>query len=389
MTEKSQISSKTQERMPSTLKRCIESGASCQWRPDKLGIRGCWPICFRAVAVLACLIGFLSGEAAMGQNEKQIVLFCWPGYVPETVTDAFAEETGIQVLKEYFSTNEAMLLHRLTDRRYDLVQPSDYAAEALIQRDALEPLRPNNIPNLRNLDPKFRGLPHDPEDKYTAPWLSGTVGIVVNTERVTEPVGGYGDLFAGKYRGRIVALNDPREWLGFALCHLGLSVNEVTPEVLEKVETVWREWMPQVAVFDSDNAADVMLNGDADMALTWSGDAATLLAASPKYQFVLPSEGAHRYVDCLAIPRGAPHRNEAEQFINFILRPDISLMISKAIPFTNPNREAYERLSRRAKANPASYPQGDPDLRSFRALGEMTEHVEKLYNDLRFRADVD
>ena len=142
--------------------------------------------------------------------------------------------------------------------------------------------------------------------------------------------------------------------------------------------------MPQVAVFDSDTAADVMIAGRADVALTWSGDAAVLLAASPKYQYILPQEGAHRYVDCLAIPRGADRRDEAEDFINFILRPEISLMISAEIPFTNPNQAAYNRLSKAAKANPASYPQGDADLKAYRAIGEMVEHVEKLYNDLRF-----
>ena len=142
--------------------------------------------------------------------------------------------------------------------------------------------------------------------------------------------------------------------------------------------------MPQVAVFDSDAAADVMIAGRADVALTWSGDAATLLAASPKYKFILPQKGAHRYVDCLAIPRGADRREEAEDFINFILRPEVSLMISAEIPFTNPNRVAYNRLSQAAKSNPASYPQGNPDLRAYRAIGDMVEHVEKLYNDLRF-----
>ena len=98
-------------------------------------------------------------------------------------------------------------------------------------------------------------------------------------------------------------------------------------------------------MFDSDTAARVMLSGNADIAVTWSGDAASLLAQSSDYKFVLPEEGAHRYVDCLAIPRGAPNRDAAEEFINFILRPEISLMISAEIPFTNPNAKAFAQLS--------------------------------------------
>jgi spermidine/putrescine transport system substrate-binding protein len=330
---------------------------------------------------LFVLLGLSSVASA---QEKQLVFYCWPGYVPESVIEAFTKETGIRVLLEYFSTNEQLLRHRLVNRRYDLVQPSDYALEALINRDSLEPLRRDRIPNLKNIAPSFRNLPHDPDGNYGVPWLAGTVGIVVNTKRVKEPIRGYADVFSGKYRGRIVALNDPREWLGWALCYLKLPVNDVNPEVLKQVEKVWKEWMPQVAVFDSDTAAQVMLSGNSDIALTWSGDAGLLLAKSPDYQFVLPEEGAHRYVDCLAIPRGARHRDAAEKFMDFILRPDISLMLSKELAFTNPNQEAVKRLSRAEKANPASYPQGDPDLRAFREIREMVEHVEKLYNDLRF-----
>lgn len=343
----------------------------------------------RVILVWVAFVSFAGDRFTYAQNEKQLVLYCWPGYVPEVVTQAFTNETGIEVLVEYYSTNEELLRHRLTGRRYDLVQPSDYAADALIKRKALQPLRHDKIPNLKNLDEKFRKLPHDPEDEFTIPWLSGTVGIVVNTNRINDPVQSYSDLFSGQYRGRIVALNDSREWLGWALCHLGLPVNHVTPEVLQQVETVWKEWMPQVGVFDSDNAADVMISGDADVALTWSGDAATLLAASTAYQFVLPEEGVHRYVDCLAIPRGAPHRESAEKFMNFILRPDVSLMISKTIPFTNPNREAFTKLTETERSNPASYPKGDLALKSFRDIGDMTEQVEKLYNDLRFRPVAD
>jgi spermidine/putrescine transport system substrate-binding protein len=201
---------------------------------------------------------------------------------------------------------------------------------------------------------------------------------------VKDPIQRYGDVFSGKYAGRIVALNDPREWLGLALCHLSLPINEVNEESLRAVESVWREWIPQVAVFDSDTAARVMLSGNADIAITWSGDAASLLAQTSDYQFVLPEEGAHRYVDCLAIPRDAPNRAAAEEFINFILRPEISLMISAEIPFTNPNAKAFAQLSEAERTNPASYPPGDSDLKAFRTIGEMAETVEKLFNSIRF-----
>jgi len=341
--------------------------------------------------VVRVLLGSGSAEGVSGDHASAptLTIFCWRGYLPDDVTEAFTKETGIEVIKEFYATNEQLLLHRLVDRRYDLIQPSDYAAERLIKRGALEKLRRSRIANLKNLDERFRGLPHDPTDQYTVPWLVGTVGIVINTNRVSGTVATYEDVFSGKYRGRIVALNDPREWLAWAQLHRGLPVNQADEETLRDVGQVWRRWMPQVAVFDSDTAARLMLKGEADIALTWSGDAATLLAASSDFQFVIPAAGAHRYVDCLAIPRGAANRDAAERFIDFILRPEISVMISRNLPFTNPNREALTRLSPEEKTNPASYPRGEPEFHSFRPLGKRYEHVEKLYYQSRFRPPPD
>lgn len=343
--------------------------------------------CVAFAAVAACLSFSGATEAVSGDpgSSPTLTVFCWPGYLPDAVTDAFTRETGIDVVKEYYATNEEFLRHRLDERRYDLIQPSDYAAEELIERGVLEKLRRKRIFRLDNIAAAYCGLPHDPEGEYTVPWLAGTVGIVINTKRVSEEVTSYKDVFSGKYRGRIVAFNDPREWLGMALLNLGFSVNRADEKTLLEVGQVWRRWMPQVAVFDSDTADRVMLSGGADIALTWSGDAALLLSASPDFEFVIPAEGAHRYVDCLAIPRGAPNRDAAERFINFVLRPDIGVMISRNLPFTNPNREAFKKLSTAEKMNPASYPRGGPELHLFHSIGDRFEHVEKLYYESRFR----
>ncbi len=335
-------------------------------------------------SMLLILVASLS--VAMDEaNDRTLVIYCWPGYVPDTVVDAFTKATGIEVVLERFNSNEELLRHRLVEGRFDLVQPSDYALEALIERGALQPLNKERIPNLKNVDPSFLSLPQDPDGEYSVPWMAGTVGIVVNTDRVKEPIRGYGDVFSGKYSGRIVALNDARQWLSWTLFHLGKPINDVNDDVLAAVQPVWENWIPQIAVFDSDNAVRVMLSGQADIAITWSGDAARLLAKSPSYQYVLPREGAPRYVDCLAIPRGAADHEAAEEFMNFILRPDISVMISEAIPFTNPNQQAFQKLPKAMQTNPASYPPADARLKSFRSIGEMVDRVEKLYNSIRFR----
>ncbi len=127
-------------------------------------------------------------------------LFCWSEYVPQAVIDGFTKETGIKVNVENYASNEEMLSKLLAGGKYDLVQPSEYTIEALIKAGKLEPLDLANIPNIKNLDPKFTGLPHDPEGKYCVTWMAGTVGIVVNTDKIKDPIKGYADVFSGKYK---------------------------------------------------------------------------------------------------------------------------------------------------------------------------------------------
>ena len=224
--------------------------------------------------------------------------------MPQEVIDGFTKETGIKVNVENYASNEEMLAKLLAGgSKYDLIQPSEYTIEALIKIGKLEELNLANIPNIKNLDPKFTKLPHDPDGKYCVPWMVGSVGIVVNTAKVKEPVKSYKDVFSGKYKKRIVVLNDTREIVSWALASLGLPINDITPENLEKAKPLLKEWLPQVKVYDSDSPKTALLNGDVDLGIVWSGEAAILYKKNKKFQYVLPEEGAHQFIDSLAIPK--------------------------------------------------------------------------------------
>lgn len=339
-----------------------------------------------AILFLACLAA--PGAHAQKAPKKKSVLhlFCWSEYVPEEVIASFTKATGIKVNVENYASNEEMLAKLLAGgSRYDLIQPSEYLVEALIKAGRLEPLDFANIPNAKNLDPKFTRMPHDPEGKFSVTWMAGTVGIVVNTAKVKEPIAGFKEVFSGKYKGRLVVLNDAREIVTWALSSLGLPINEVTPEALEKVKPVLREWLPQVKIYDSDSPKTALLNGDADLGIVWSGEAALLYQRKKTFQYVLPAEGAHQFIDSLAIPKGAPHKKEAEQFIDYILRPEVSVKISGDFPYTNPNAEARKLLSKEQLANPASYPPGAPKLETFQDIGKAAQDIDKLVTDLKAR----
>ena len=330
----------------------------------------------------------LSGIVAMplAPAAEELNLFAWSEYVPQAVIDGFTHETKIKVNYETYASGEEMLSKLVTGgARYDLVQPPDYIAEAMIKNKLLRPLDATKLPNLKNIAAEFLGLPHDPEQKFSVPYLLGTVGIVVNTDKVKEPIRGYRDLFQAKYKNRIVVLNDNREIVSWALVTLGLDQNTLTPANLAKARPLIAEWIPLVKVFDSDSPKTPLLNGDVDLGVVWSGEAARLIQENKKFQYVLPAEGWHPFVDLLAIPSTAKNIPAAHRFIDYVLRPEVSKLISEAFPYTNPNTAARKLLSPEQLANVASYPKMEK-LNTFRDVGIAAAAVDKLVTDLKSAA---
>ncbi len=333
-------------------------------------------------AALVCAVTVTASAAP--KKRSSLNLFCWSEYVPESVIKGFEKETGIKVNVENYASNEEMLSKLLAGAaKYDLVQPSEYTIEALLKAGKLEELNFANIPNAKFIDPKYTKMPHDPEGKFTVPWMVGTVGIVFNSDKVKEPVTGYADVFSGKYKNRIVVLKDAREIVTWALATLGISANDVTPENLDKVKPILKEWLPQIKVYDSDSPKTALLNGDVNVGIVWSGEAAILWKENPKFKYVLPKEGAHQFIDSLAVPKGAPNKENAEKFINYVLRPEVSVKISEDFPYTNPNVEGRKLLGTKALSNPASYPPGEPKLETFRDIGKVAADIDKLVTDLK------
>src|SRR5688572_3497910 len=296
--------------------------------------------------------------AALPAGAEELNLFAWSEYVPQRVIDAFTAETGIDVNHETYASNEEMLAKLMSGAEaYDLIQPSEYTVEALIAAKRLLPLDHARIPNLKNVGKEYWGRPHDPKLAYSVPYMQGTVGIVVNTEKVKDPVTGYADVFQEKYRGRLVILDDPLEIVSWALATRGLGPDQVTKANLETVRPVIARWLPLVKVYDSDSPKTPLLNGDVDIGIVWSGEAAILLQEEPKkFRYVLPREGAHMFIDSFAIPKGAANVGAAHRFIDCMLRPEVSRKISEDFPYTNPNVEARKLLTPAERANEASYP---------------------------------
>ena len=324
------------------------------------------------------LLGLGSGTRAAELN-----LFAWSEYVPQAVIDGFTAETGIQVNYETFASGEEMLAKMLAGgASYDLIQPPDYIAEALIKNKLLATIDARKLPNLKNVAPEFLGMPHDPQQKFTVPYMIGTVGIVVNTDVVKEPIHGYKDVFQPKFKDRIVVVNDNRELVSWVLVTLGLDQNDITPANLEKVRPVLAEWIKLVKVFDSDSPKTALLSGEVDLGVVWSGEAARLFEEDKKFAYILPSEGAHPFVDVMAIPANAENVDAAHKFLNYLLRPEVSKLISDEFPYTNPNLAARKLLSEGQLGNPASYPKIEK-YNTFRDIGRGAAAIDQLVTDLK------
>jgi spermidine/putrescine transport system permease protein len=324
--------------------------------------------------------------AGCGKKDDTLNIFCWTEYVPQAVIDKFTEETGIKVAMENYTSNEEMLAKLLAGGgAYDLIQPSEYTVQALHKEGLLQEIDQERVPNIKNLAPEFRNLPFDPGNKYSVPWLAGFVGIVYNAETIPGPVVGFADVFTPENNKRIVVLDDAREIVSWGLAAANIPINDASDANLEKIRPMVKDWLAKVKVYDSDSPKTSLSSGDTDIGVVWSGEAAILFKDNPKFQWVLPAEGFHMFVDNLAIPTTARNKDLAEEFMNFILRPDISKMISESFPYYNPNAEARKLLTAEELNNPASYPPGLDVTKAqlFSDIGEQASKVDEYVTTLK------
>ena len=335
--------------------------------------------------VLSALAALLVGCGKAPEVAK-LSVFCWSEYIPQSVIDQFSKETGIQVSVENYASNEEMLA-KLTagGGQYDIIQPSEYVVEALIAQKLLHPIDKTKIPNLSNIAPQFLKMSFDPDNSFSVPFMAGTVGIVVNTELIKDDIKSFADVFKPENTGKIVVLDDAREITAWALLSQGLPINDVSDANLQKVKPVLANWLPMVKVFDSDSPKTALLNGDVSIGIVWGGEGAILLQSDPKFRWIIPAEGTHLFIDSLAIPKTAKNVNNAEAFMNFILRTDISKQISDAFPYTNPNLAARKILTEEQIKNKASFPSDEEitKMQVFRDIGIQGSKVDELITSLK------
>jgi spermidine/putrescine-binding protein len=300
--------------------------------------------------------GVASPEATTGATAGEAVgvatltsdalnIYAWSEYIPQDLLDGFADLYGVKVNYDTYASNEELMAKlQAGGSGYDIVLPSDYVVSQLVALDLLERLDKAGLTNLGNIDPQFLGRDYDPGNAYTVPYQWGTTGIAYNTTKVTPPITRFADLWRADLKDRLVVLDDQREMLGIALRQLGFDRNSTHPDELAQARDKLIALKPNIKLFDSDSPKTALLGGEVDAGVVYNGEGALIRREDPAFTYVLPADGCGVWYDNLAIAKGAPHKDAAMAFIDYVLRPESGALITRDFPYSNPNAEALDFL---------------------------------------------
>ena len=335
----------------------------------------------RSVAFIFSLLVLLCSARAA---EQRLNLFIWSEYLPQEVAQEFEKRFNCKLVIDLYEDAESMLakVQGGGAGSYDLVVPPDYLVTAMVKQNLLAPLRLTNIPNIKNLDPKFRNPPFDPENKFTVAYQWGTVGIYAR-KKAGETLDESWSLFFDSARqpGPIVLIDSMRDLIGAALKYRGYSLNSTDVAHLREARSFLVLAKERSVGFAASVAGkNKVLDKSARAAIVYSGEAGRGMAEDPETYYFIPREGSQIWVDNLVILAKAPHRDLAEKFINFVLEPESGAKISNFTQFTTPNSEAKKLINPDLLKNPAIYP-SDETIKKLEFLKDLGRE-SKLYDQL-------
>lgn len=343
----------------------------------------------RVIPVAICIVfiggGFYYAKESDVLNDEKLVVYNWGEYIDPEVLTMFEEETGIDIVYEEFETNE-ILYPKISSGAiaYDVICPSDYMIQRMIENDLLSEINFDNIPNLKNIGKQYleQSRQFDPENKYSVPYCWGNVGILYNKMMVDEPVDSWSILWDPKYKDNILMQDSVRDAFGVTLKYLGYSLNSIDLDELTEAKNLLIEQKPLVQAYVIDQVRDKMIGNEAALGVIYSGEAIYTQKENPNLEYVIPKEGSNIWIDSWVIPKNAEHKENAEKFINFLCRPDIALMNFEYITYSTPNEAARELIEDESIRNSEiAFPDLSKydNLETFQYLG--TE-ADQVYGDL-------
>lgn len=342
------------------------------------------------LALGLCLTAAVSLLAGCGSADKypngKVYVYNWGEYIDEETIKLFEKETGIEVIYDEYDTNETMYPKiEAGASNYDVVCPSDYMIQKMVDNGLLAELNWDNLPNARaNIGAEYyeQSLAFDPGNRYSVPYCWGTVGILYNTTMVDEPVTSWSILWDEAYKDSILMQDSVRDLFMVALKKLGYSMNSTNASELQEAKDLLITQKPLVQAYVIDQVRDKMIGDEAAIGVIYSGEAIYTQRENPNLAYVIPEEGTNIWIDSWVIPKNAQNKENAEKFIDFMCRGDIALMNFEYITYSTPNVAARDLIEDDDIRNSEI---AFPDLSKYDNLETFTylgEEADTLYNDL-------
>lgn len=340
-----------------------------------------------AMALCFCLLFALVGCGGAGkQGQSTLRIYNWGDYIDPDVLQQFEDENpDIHVVYDTFDSNESMLAKMDGGVQYDILVPSDYMIEKLIAEDRLAELDLSKIENYANINDSFKSPAYDPENKYSVPYMWGTLGILYNTSMVNETVDSWNILWNDAYKGQIIMYDSSRDSLAVALRKLGYSVNTKNDSEIQAAADALTAQKPLVKAYMTDAIKQAMIGGSGALAVVYSGDAILCMDENEDLAYAVPKEGSNIWFDSLVVTKDCQNMDAAYRFINFMCDPDVAAKNSAYIGYSTPNKTALEKMDADIKNDPAYNPSAEVIAKCevYLDLGDKTDLFNQLWEKVK------
>lgn len=312
-----------------------------------------------AMLIVSCQSDEPPATVTPAAEEASPVLnvYNWDTYIDPEILNSFEEEFGVTINYRVFDNDNDLLEElRAGDVDYDVIVPSDFIVAIMRNEGLLAPLDKGAIPNIENLEPTFVSPVFDPANRYCMPYQWGTVGIGYNEQAVGREINSWSDFFDPEFAGRVAMLDDYRTTMGLILLILGYSPNTTNPQQIAEAAEFLKSHADHIGAYTGDDAQDLLDSGEFDMVVEWSGDIFQVMEENEDIRYVIPSEGSIIWTDNACIPASAGNKRLGEQFINYLLEPEVGAQLSNYVQYGTPNEASLPFIDAEVLNDPAIYP---------------------------------
>ncbi|MDO4594025.1 MAG: spermidine/putrescine ABC transporter substrate-binding protein [Tissierellia bacterium] len=319
------------------------------------------------------------------KNDNNLYVFNWGEYIEPEVVQEFKKETGINVVYDTFVQNEDMFMKmKEGGGKYDVIFPSDYMVERMIDEDMILELDKSKLKNYKYIDDNFKDLSYDKQSKHSIVYMWGTVGIVYNKKFVKD-INSWKDLWNKKYKDQIIMMDSMRDSIGVSLIKNGYSLNSRNIDQLNKAREDLINQKDLVLAYMVDETKSLMVNEEAWISLMYSGDALTARYENENLKYVIPKEGTNIWYDCMVINKESGNVENAYKFIDFLLKPENMAKNGIYTGASIPEKKAIEIIKPKKWEREIQYPnlKKTDKLEIYKNPSDFAEVYDEIWADVK------